>query len=84
MTNCSYGCFRRIPPDAQHRIRRDVAGERQPSVSTAGRVPGQENRLDGIRFRLIGVRETVTSREEVRPMNAVTMWVLPLVFTVER
>jgi hypothetical protein len=30
------------------------------------------------------VRETVTSREEVRPMNAVTMWVLPLVFTVQR
>jgi hypothetical protein len=28
--------------------------------------------------------ETVTSRKEVRPMNAVTMWVLPLVFTVER
>jgi hypothetical protein len=30
------------------------------------------------------VRQTVTSREEVRPMNARTMWVLPLVFTVER
>ena len=30
------------------------------------------------------VRETVTSREEVRPMNAVTVWVLPLVFTVRR
>jgi hypothetical protein len=30
------------------------------------------------------VRETVTSREEVRPMNATTMWVLPLVFTVGR
>ena len=30
------------------------------------------------------VRETVISREEVRPMNAVSMWVLPLVFTVER
>lgn len=30
------------------------------------------------------VRETVMSREEVRPMNAVTMWVLPLVFTVGR
>jgi hypothetical protein len=30
------------------------------------------------------VRETVTSRKEVRPMNAVTMWVLPLVFTAER
>jgi hypothetical protein len=30
------------------------------------------------------VRETATSREEVRPMNAITMWVLPLVFTVGR
>jgi hypothetical protein len=30
------------------------------------------------------VRETVTSREEVRPMNAVTMWVLPLVYAVGR
>jgi len=30
------------------------------------------------------VRETVTSREEVRPMNVLTMWVLPLVFTVGR
>lgn len=30
------------------------------------------------------VRETVTSREEVRPMNAIFVWVLPLVFTVER
>jgi hypothetical protein len=29
------------------------------------------------------VRETVTSHEEVRPMNA-TRWVLPLVFAVER
>jgi hypothetical protein len=27
---------------------------------------------------------TVPAREEVRPMNAVTMWALPLVFTVER
>ena len=34
--------------------------------------------------RVDSVRETVTPREEVRPMNAVTMWVLPLVFTVER
>jgi len=30
------------------------------------------------------LRETVTSREEVRPMNAGTMWVLPLVFAVGR
>jgi hypothetical protein len=30
------------------------------------------------------VRKTVTSHEEVRPMNAVTTWVLPLVFAVER
>ncbi len=28
--------------------------------------------------------ETVTTRQEVRPMNAVTMWVLPLVFTDRR
>jgi len=27
---------------------------------------------------------TVTARQEVRPMNAVTMWVLPLVFTDRR
>jgi len=57
-----------------------VAGER---VDT-GLVGEQENRLDGIQFRVDSVRETVTSREEVRPMNAITMWVLPLVFTVER
>jgi hypothetical protein len=30
------------------------------------------------------VRNTVTCREEVRPMNAVTKWVLPLVVAVER
>jgi hypothetical protein len=30
------------------------------------------------------VRWTVTFREEVRPMNAVSMWVLPLVVTVGR
>jgi hypothetical protein len=30
------------------------------------------------------VCETVPSREEVRPMNAIAMWVLPLVFTVGR
>jgi hypothetical protein len=30
------------------------------------------------------VRATVTSREEVRPMNAVSMWVLSLVVTVGR
>jgi hypothetical protein len=33
---------------------------------------------------LVSVRKAVTSREEVRPMNQVTMWVLPLVFTVEQ
>ena len=27
---------------------------------------------------------TVTLTEEVRPVNAITMWVLPLVFTAER
>ena len=56
----------------------------QPSVSTAGRVGGQENRLDGIRFRLIACPRPVTTRKEVRPMNAATRWVLPLVFTVRR
>jgi hypothetical protein len=30
------------------------------------------------------VAETVRPREEVRPMNAVSMWVLPLVVTVGR
>jgi len=30
------------------------------------------------------VRRTVTSREEVRPMNAVPTWVLPLVVTAAR
>jgi hypothetical protein len=34
--------------------------------------------------RVDSVRETVTPREEVRPMNAVRMWVLPLVVTVGR
>jgi hypothetical protein len=30
------------------------------------------------------VRGTVTGREEVRPMNAVSKWVLPLFITVGR
>ncbi len=34
--------------------------------------------------RVDSVRETVTAREEVRPVNATTMWVLPLVSTVGR
>lgn len=34
--------------------------------------------------RVVSVRETVTAREEVRPMNATTRWVLPLVCTVGR
>lgn len=33
-------------------------------------------------FGLIACRETVTSREEVRPMNAVSLWVLSRLFTV--
>jgi hypothetical protein len=32
--------------------------------------------------RGVSVRATVTSREEVSPMNAVSMWVLPCVVTV--
>jgi len=35
-------------------------------------------------FGQIGSRETVTPPEEVRPMNAVRTWVLPLVVTVGR
>jgi hypothetical protein len=55
----------------------------QTSVSTAGRfVVRKWIGRDSV--QVDSVRETVTSREEVRPMNAVTMWVLPLVFTVER
>lgn len=34
--------------------------------------------------RIDSLCETVTTRQEVRPMNAVTMWVLPLVFTDRR
>jgi hypothetical protein len=34
--------------------------------------------------RLVVSWDTVTGREEVRPMNAVSMWVLPLVVTVGR
>jgi len=34
--------------------------------------------------RVDSVRQTVTSLEEVRPMNAVSMWVLPLFVTVGR
>jgi hypothetical protein len=34
--------------------------------------------------RADSVWETVTSREEVRPMNVVSMWVLRLFFTVGR
>jgi hypothetical protein len=43
--------------------------------------------IDVVRQRSNGqasVRGTLTSREEVRPMNAITIWVLPLVFTVVR
>jgi hypothetical protein len=32
--------------------------------------------------RGVSVRAAVTSREEVSPMNAVSMWVLPRVVTV--
>lgn len=34
--------------------------------------------------RIASVRKTVAVREEVSPMDAVTLWVLPLVFTVGR
>jgi hypothetical protein len=56
------------------------AGERVDSRS--GRWSGKWVGRDSV--QVDNVRETVTSREEVRPMNAITMWVLPLVFTVER
>jgi hypothetical protein len=57
-----------------------LVGERVDSrwVRWSGKWVGRDS------VQVDSVRETVTSREEVRPMNAVTMWVLPLVFTVER
>ena len=57
-----------------------LAGERVDSRS--GRWSGKWVGRDSV--QVDSVRQTVTSREEVRPMNAVTMWVLPLVFTVGR
>jgi hypothetical protein len=40
------------------------------------------NWLSGRQSSLIACPETVKHREEVRPMNAVFLWVLPLVVTV--
>jgi hypothetical protein len=55
----------------------------QASVSTAGRRwSGKWVGRDSV--QVDSVCEAVPSREEVRPMNAMTMWVLPLVFTVGR
>ncbi|GHH86289.1 hypothetical protein GCM10018793_57580 [Streptomyces sulfonofaciens] len=42
-----------------------------------------ENGLDG-KHAAVNVRETVLPQEEVRPMNAVFEWVLPLLVTVGR
>ena len=82
--------LRRGSRNTQERNRRDVAGERYlPSILADERVDIWLSQC----FRKIGwtdsvqvdsVRETVTSREEVRPMNVLTMWVLPLVFTAGR
>jgi hypothetical protein len=51
---------------------------RQPVRSVVRKMVGLDS------SQVDSVRETVTSREEVTPMNVVTMWVLPLSFTVER
>jgi hypothetical protein len=55
-------------------------------ISAHWPLPGWSARkwLDGTTFALKSLPQTVTSREEVRPMNAVSMWVLPLVVTVGR
>lgn len=51
----------------------------EPSVGSAG-----EKLIGRGPVRIDSLCETVTTRQEVRPMNAVTMWVLPLVFTDRR
>src|SRR5574340_145030 len=76
------GCAE-VSVDARTRpsLHRTVSGQR--SVSAAGRA-GEEEMVGRDRVRVDSVPRTVTAREEVRPMDAVTLWVLPLVFTVGR
>ena len=62
--------------------RRRAVHQRSKRQAPVGSVVGKRVGRDSVQVG--SVRETVTSREEVRPMNARTMWVLPLVFTVRR
>ncbi|MGP3911391.1 hypothetical protein [Nonomuraea sp. 10N515B] len=50
----------------------------RPAETVGRKTVGQDD------VRADSVRGTVTGRKEVRPMNAVSMWVLPLVITVGR
>jgi hypothetical protein len=57
--------------DAVARGKRQVSG-------LAARQVGRQEKVGRDNARGASVRETVTLREEVRPMNAVSRWVLPV------
>jgi hypothetical protein len=60
---------------------RSVSGQ----MSAVAAAPLVDRKIVGRgRLRVGNVPEAVTPREEVRPMNAVRTWVLPLVVTVGR
>ncbi|WP_245789844.1 AAA family ATPase [Streptosporangium canum] len=68
--------------------KRDVLEGRGPGcgvghgpVRSRDHVAGTGKGLDGMTLGLVTCRLTVTPPEEVRPMNAVSMWVLPLPVT---
>jgi hypothetical protein len=61
---------------------REVAGPAVPRARRCRVVGGEMVGRDDVRAD--SLLQTGTSREEVRPMNAVSMWVLPLVVTVGR
>ena len=68
-------CYAPLHP-CRPRERRPIAG--MTAAGRAGKMIGRAS------VRVDSLCETVTTRQEVRPMNAVTMWVLPLVFTDRR
>jgi hypothetical protein len=93
-TDCRDGCGLinwRVPQGSEASLFAEACDRRGASAfQLAGaRVDGRSCRWLGKRagrdsVQVDSVRETVTSREEVRPMNAVRTWVLSLVVTVGR